>query len=147
MSVGLDLSNPDDQACARELAARADVVIENFHEGSQVTYGLDFESVQSTNPGSVYCSITGFGSKDGAGLAGYDFLVQAVGGLMSITGEPDRDPLKVGVALVDVLTSKDAVVGILAALRSREVTRSGSGAKSISCRVSSDRSRARRPRT
>jgi formyl-CoA transferase len=116
----LDLSNPDDQACARELAARADVFIENFRDGALAKYGLDYESVRASNRRVVYCSITGFGSKAGADLAGYDFLVQAVGGLMSITGESDREPLKVGVALVDVLTAKDAVVGILAALRSRE---------------------------
>jgi formyl-CoA transferase len=119
-SLELDLSNPYDQACARELAARADVVIENFRDGALTKYGLDYESVRSVNRGVVYCSITGFGSKQGSKLAGYDFLVQAVGGLMSITGESDRDPVKVGVALVDVLTSKDAVVGILAALRSRD---------------------------
>jgi formyl-CoA transferase len=88
--------------------------------GALARRGLDYDSVRKTNPGVVYCSITGFGSAGGAGLAGYDFIVQAVGGLMSMTGDPDGDPTKVGVALVDVLTAKDAVIAVLAALRERE---------------------------
>ena len=79
-------------------------------------------SFSASNPGLIYCSITGFGSREGAHMSGYDFLVQAVGGLMSITGEPGGEPMKVGVALVDVLTSKDAVIGILAALEARAQT-------------------------
>jgi formyl-CoA transferase len=124
-SIELDLADPADRVLAQELAQRADVLIENFKVGSLANFGLDYESVSRTNPWVVYCSISGFGSREGAELAGYDFLVQAVGGLMSITGEPDGDPLKVGVALVDVLTSKDAVIGILGALRAREATGSG----------------------
>ncbi|MFE7330289.1 CaiB/BaiF CoA transferase family protein [Streptomyces sp. NPDC057565] len=118
-SVELDLSDPTDRAVAHELAARCDVLIENFKAGSLDRHGLGYNAVAARNPGVVYASITGFGSKEGAELAGYDFLVQAVGGLMSITGQPGK-PMKAGVALVDVLTSKDAVVGILAALRARE---------------------------
>jgi crotonobetainyl-CoA:carnitine CoA-transferase CaiB-like acyl-CoA transferase len=119
-SVELDLDDPEDLALARALAGRSDVVLENFREGTLARRSLDHESVARTNPGVVYCSVTGFGSRGGASLAGYDFLVQAMAGLMSITGSPDDEPMKVGVALVDVLTAKDAVIGILAALRERE---------------------------
>lgn len=118
-SVELDLADPGDLAVAHELAGRCDVLIENFRAGTLDRYGLGYDAVAARNPGVVYASITGFGSAEGADLAGYDFLVQAVGGLMSITGPPG-EPTKAGVALVDVLTSKDAVVGILAALRARE---------------------------
>ncbi|AWH94095.1 CaiB/BaiF CoA transferase family protein [Dietzia lutea] len=118
-SIELDLSDPSDLALARELARRADVVVENFKAGALDRRGLGYGEVSASNPGVVYCSITGFGSAGGAGLPGYDFLVQAVGGLMSITGPPG-EPTKAGVALVDVLTSKDAVVAILAALHARQ---------------------------
>ncbi len=118
-SVALDLADPADLAVAQELAARCDVLVENFRTGSLERHGLGYDAVAARNPGVVYASITGFGSREGAELAGYDFLVQAVGGLMSVTGPPG-EPTKVGVALVDVLTSKDAVVGILAALRARD---------------------------
>jgi crotonobetainyl-CoA:carnitine CoA-transferase CaiB-like acyl-CoA transferase len=124
-SVTLDLADPDDRAAAIELSARADVLVENFRPGSLAQYGLDYDTVEAGNPGIVYCSISGFGSGDGAARPGYDFLVQAMGGLMSITGDPDGEPTKVGVALVDVLTGKDAVIGILAALAVRQ--RSGIG--------------------
>jgi len=124
-SVDLDLDDPADLELARELARRADVVVENFKTGALDKRGLGYEQVALTNPGVVYCSITGFGSGGGADLPGYDFLAQAVGGLMSITGEADGVPTKVGVALVDVLTSKDATVGILAALRARDRTGRG----------------------
>ena len=123
-SVTLDLSSPEDLVLARRLAARADVVVENFKVGDLDKRGLGHRDVARDNPGVVYCSITGFGSAQGADLAGYDFLVQAVGGLMSVTGAAE-EPMKVGVALVDVLTAKDATVGILAALRAREVTGRG----------------------
>lgn len=124
-SVTLDLENPDDLVLAQRLAARADVLVENFKTGALDKRGLGYARVASTNPRIVYCSITGFGSQGGADLPGYDFLVQAVGGLMSITGEPGGVPMKAGVALVDVLTSKDATVGILAALRARDRTGHG----------------------
>ncbi|WP_042376406.1 CaiB/BaiF CoA transferase family protein [Streptacidiphilus melanogenes] len=121
--VTLDLADPGDAALARELAARADILIENFKPGSLARYGLDQASALAANPGLVYCSITGFGT--GSALPGYDFVVQAVGGLMSITGAPDGEPHKVGVALVDVLTAKDAVAAILAALHHRDRTGQG----------------------
>ena len=128
LSVALDLSDPADHALAVELATRADVLVENYRPGALERHGLGYEQVRSDNPGIIYCSITGFGAAAGADLMGYDFVVQAVGGLMSITGEPDGQPTKAGVALVDVLTGKDATIGVLAALASRE--RSGHG-----CRV------------
>lgn len=133
-SVALDLDDDADLVLARELAARADVVVENFKHGALAARGLAYADVAATNPGVVYCSISGFGSGAGAALPGYDFLVQAVGGLMSITGAPDGgaggavgagEPTKVGVALVDVLASKDAVTGILAALRVRDTSGRG----------------------
>ncbi|WP_028660877.1 CaiB/BaiF CoA transferase family protein [Nocardioides insulae] len=127
-SVELDLGDEGDLALARELVRRADVVVENFKTGTLDRRGLGYADVRALNPRAVYCSITGFGSVGGADLPGYDFLVQAVGGLMSITGSPDTEggePTKVGVALVDVLTSKDTVIGVLAALRARESTGTG----------------------
>lgn len=124
-SVVLDLDDDADLALARELARRADVLVENFRDGALARRGLDYASVRAVNPGVVYCSVTGFGSRGGAALPGYDFLVQATGGLMSITGEADGEPAKVGVAVVDVLTAKDATIGILAALRAREATGRG----------------------
>ncbi|WP_418061127.1 CaiB/BaiF CoA transferase family protein [Pimelobacter simplex] len=123
-SVELDLADPADLAVARELAARCDVLIENFKAGTLERNGLGYAAVAAANPGVVYASITGFGSGGGAELAGYDFLVQAVGGLMSVTGPPG-EPTKAGVALVDVLTSKDSVTGILAALHARTATGRG----------------------
>ena len=127
-SVVLDLDAPADQELARELAARADVLVENFRPGALDRFGLGYEQIRRINPAAVYCSITGFGSGGGAHLPGYDFIVQAVGGLMSITGAPESaggEPMKVGVALVDILASKDAITGILAALRIRERTGRG----------------------
>lgn len=125
LSVTLELKDPSDLAIARRIAEQADVLVENFKAGTLDRYGLDYQTLSQVNPGLVYASVTGFGSAEGASLPGYDFLVQAVGGLMSITGEPDGEPLKVGVALVDVLTGKDAAIGILAALRGREITGTG----------------------
>jgi crotonobetainyl-CoA:carnitine CoA-transferase CaiB-like acyl-CoA transferase len=119
-SVVCDLRTESGLAEARRLAESADVVVENFRDGVMAKFGLDEPTVRAANPGVVYCSITGFGRGDGAALAGYDLLVQAVGGLMSITGEPEGEPSKVGVALVDVLTGLNAFSGILLALRARE---------------------------
>jgi crotonobetainyl-CoA:carnitine CoA-transferase CaiB-like acyl-CoA transferase len=124
-SVCLDLTDPGDLDLARELIARADVVVENFKPGGMEKLGLGYDAVRATNPGVVYASISGFGSAGGRDLLGYDFVVQALGGLMSITGEADGAALKVGVALVDVLTAKDAVAGILAALLRRQSTGAG----------------------
>jgi crotonobetainyl-CoA:carnitine CoA-transferase CaiB-like acyl-CoA transferase len=124
-SVVLDLADPEHLARARSLAAAADVVVENFRPGLMERLGLGYEDLRAANPALVYCSITGFGRGGGAALPGYDLLVQALGGLMSITGEPDGQPQKVGVALVDVLAGLFSTVGILAALRHRERTGSG----------------------
>ncbi len=122
LSVAWDLTDPADLAKARALARRADVLVENFMTGTMAKFGLSYADVRAVNPGIVYASVTGFGSGAGASLPGYDFVAQAVGGLMSITGEPGGDPQKVGVALVDVLTGKDATIGILAALQQRAAT-------------------------
>jgi crotonobetainyl-CoA:carnitine CoA-transferase CaiB-like acyl-CoA transferase len=124
-SLTLDLSAPSDLARARELARGADVLVENFRPDVMDKLELGYETLSAANPGLIYCSITGFGRRGGAELPGYDLLVQAVGGLMSITGSPDGEPQKVGVALVDVLAGLFASVGILAALRHREATGEG----------------------
>lgn len=125
-SVCFDLSEAGDRALALELASRADVVVENFAPGRMAAAGLGYDAVREANPGVVYASVSGFGVGVGADIPGYDFVVQALGGLMSVTGEADGEPLKVGVALVDVLTAKDLAIGVLAALRAREA--SGLGA-------------------
>src|SRR5690242_9538977 len=124
-SVVLDLKDDADLERARELARTADVLVENFRPGLMGDLGLAYEDLESGNPGLIYCSITGFGPGEGARLPGYDLLVQALGGLMSVTGESDRDPQKVGVALVDILTGLFATSGILAALRHRDLTGHG----------------------
>ncbi|MFD6068356.1 MULTISPECIES: CaiB/BaiF CoA transferase family protein [Amycolatopsis] len=124
-SVALDLGDPDDLAKARALALEADVVVENFRPGVMERLGLGPEVLLAANPGLILCSVTGFGSGGGAALPGYDLLIQAVGGLMSITGDPAGEPQKVGVALVDVLAGLFASVGILAALRHRDRTGQG----------------------
>lgn len=122
-SLALDLRDADDLASARDLVARADVVVENFLPGAMDRLGLGYSEVAAVNPGVVYCSITGFGAHND--LPGYDLLVQAVGGLMSITGASPEEPTKVGVALVDVVTGLHAAVGILSALRHRDRTGRG----------------------
>jgi crotonobetainyl-CoA:carnitine CoA-transferase CaiB-like acyl-CoA transferase len=124
-SLAVDLSSEAGRAQARELAAGADVIVENFRPDVMDKLGLGYETLAATNPRLVFCSITGFGAGDGARLPGYDLLVQAVGGLMSITGAPDGQPQKVGVAVVDVLAGLFASVGILAALRHRDATGEG----------------------
>ncbi len=124
-SVRLDLRSEPDLAAARSLVERADVVVENFKPGSLDRLGLGYDAVRIANPAVVYASITGFGGGAGADLPGYDLLVQAVGGLMSVTGPAPGEPTKVGVALVDVVTGLHAAVGVLAALRHRERTGQG----------------------
>ena len=124
-SVALDLKRDPDRHAARALAARADVLVENFKAGAAERLGLGYEEVASGNPGLVWCSISGFGQGAGAELPGYDFLVQAMSGLMSITGPAGGEPTKVGVALVDVLTGLYATSGILAALHARARTGRG----------------------
>jgi crotonobetainyl-CoA:carnitine CoA-transferase CaiB-like acyl-CoA transferase len=124
-SLALDLSEQDGRATALRLASRADVVVENLKPGGMDRLGLGYDAVRAANPAVVYASITGFGRGAGAALPGYDLLVQAVGGLMSITGPAPGEPTKVGVALVDVITGLHAVIGIQAALRHRERTGQG----------------------
>lgn len=123
--ISLDLTNPDDVSAALRLAKLVDVVVENFRPGVMDRLGLGYDALSADNPGLVYCSITGFGHGAGAKLPGYDLLIQALGGLMSITGSADGEPQKVGVAVVDVLAGLFATVGILAALRHRDVTGEG----------------------
>ncbi|MFI5779500.1 CaiB/BaiF CoA transferase family protein [Nocardia sp. NPDC051570] len=124
-SVTLDLGDEQGRRRARELARRADVLVENFRPGTMAKFGLSYEQVRSGNPGVVYCSISAFGAAEGAALPGYDLLLQAVGGLMSVTGPRPGEPTKVGVAVVDILAGLHASVGILAALRHREATGRG----------------------
>ena len=121
-SVALDFKDADDVALAQELAARADVVIENFRPGGLAKFGLDYESVAEANAGVVYASISGFGSTGGAALPGYDLIVQAISGLMSLTGDPDGEPYRAGISVFDVMSGMQATIGILAALRHRTAT-------------------------
>lgn len=126
LSIALDLGTAEGVVKAKALAADADVLVENFRPGLLDGFGLGYADLQSANRGLIYCSITGFGrSEQAAALPGYDLLVQALGGLMSITGEPDGEPQKVGVAVVDVLVGLFATVGILAALLHRESSGEG----------------------
>ncbi|MEE1845872.1 MULTISPECIES: CoA transferase [unclassified Streptomyces] len=124
-SLAIDLGTPEGRRDAHELVRRADVLVENFRPGTMEKYGLSYARAQALNPGIVYCSVTGFGSGEGAALPGYDLLLQAVGGLMSVTGPAPGQPVKTGVALVDVLTGLHAAVGIMAALRHRDATGEG----------------------
>jgi crotonobetainyl-CoA:carnitine CoA-transferase CaiB-like acyl-CoA transferase len=124
-SVALDLSTDAGRERAHELVRSAEVIVENFRPGVMDSLGLGWSALRAARPELVYCSITGFGDGEGARLPGYDLLVQALGGLMSITGEPGGEPQKVGVALVDVLTGLYACTGILAALRHRDATGEG----------------------
>jgi crotonobetainyl-CoA:carnitine CoA-transferase CaiB-like acyl-CoA transferase len=116
-SVVLDLTDDEDRALARTLAERADVLIESFRPGLMASWGLDGDTIRRTNPRLVSCSVTAFGSGEQAkGMPGYDFLLQAMGGLMSVTGEPDGRPLKAGAAVVDLICGLLATIGIQAAL-------------------------------
>jgi crotonobetainyl-CoA:carnitine CoA-transferase CaiB-like acyl-CoA transferase len=125
-SIALDLADPEDVALARRLAERADVLVESFRPGTIDRLGLGFDAVAAANPRVVYCSISAFGSgEEAARLPGYDLLLQAMSGLMSVTGEPDGRPLKVGAALIDMVCGLYATTGILAALQSRERTGRG----------------------
>ncbi len=124
-SVTIDFTQPEGQRLVRELAARSDIVIENFKVGGLKAYGLDYESLQLENPRLIYCSITGFGQTGPyAKRAGYDFMIQGLGGLMSLTGRPEGEdgagPVKVGVALTDILTGLYSTSAILAALAHRD---------------------------
>ena len=124
-SVALDLRDDGDVVLARELARRADVVIQNFKPGGLAKYGLDAASVRAANPRAVYASISGFGPGKGAHVPGYDLMVQAISGLMSLTGDPDGPPYRAGISVFDVMAGNHAVIGILAALRHRDATGEG----------------------
>ena len=124
-SLALDLRDDADAALAAELARRADVMIENLRPGGMAKYGLDYATVSATNPGLVYASISGFGSGAGAKVPGYDLMVQAISGLMSLTGSPDGPPYRAGISVFDVMAGNHAVIGILAALRHRDATGEG----------------------
>ncbi|QGL59292.1 L-carnitine dehydratase/bile acid-inducible protein F [Pseudomonas coronafaciens pv. oryzae] len=124
-SVTIDFTRPEGQRLVRELAAKSDIVIENFKVGGLAAYGLDYETLSAANPRLIYCSITGFGqSGPYASRPGYDFMIQALGGLMSLTGiaegEEGAGPVKVGVALTDILTGLYSTTAILAALAHRD---------------------------
>lgn len=124
-SVTIDFTQPEGQRLVRELAAKSDIVIENFKVGGLAAYGLDYRSLKAVNPKLIYCSITGFGQTGPyAKRAGYDFMIQGLGGLMSLTGRPEGEegagPVKVGVALTDILTGLYSTVAILAALAHRD---------------------------
>jgi len=125
-SIAIDFSTPEGAETVRRLAATSDVLIENFKLGGLKKYGLDYNSLREINPRLVYCSITGFG-QDGpyAPRAGYDFIIQAMAGMMSITGEPGREPQKAGVAISDIFTGLYSVIAIQAALRHAEQTGEG----------------------
>ncbi|MCA3506437.1 MAG: CoA transferase [Rhodobacter sp.] len=125
-SVTVDFRRPKGQEAVRRLVAGADVVIENFKVGGLAKYGLDYAALSALNPRLVYCSITGFGqSGPYAHRAGYDFIIQGMAGLMSVTGEPDGQPQKVGVAVTDIFTGVYAATAILAALHQRGTTGRG----------------------
>lgn len=125
-SVTADFRTPEGLALTRTLIAGADVVIENFKVGGLARYGLDYDSLKAENPRLVYCSITGFG-QDGpyANRAGYDFLIQGMSGIMDLTGDPDGQPQKIGVAFTDIFTGLYSVIAIQAALAAREKTGQG----------------------
>jgi len=125
-SVAIAMDAPEGQQAIRALAAEADILIENFKVGGLAKYGLDYDSLKADNPRLIYASITGFG-QDGpyAARAGYDYIIQGMSGLMDITGEPEREPQKVGVAIVDILTGVYTATAILASLRGRDVTGQG----------------------
>ena len=118
-SIALDLKDEADLADARELARRADVMIENFRPGGLARFGLDYDTVAAGNEKIVYASISGFGTGAGAGLPGYDLMVQAISGLMSLTGDPEGSPFRAGISVFDVMAGMHASIGILAALHHR----------------------------
>ena len=125
-SVSVDIASSEGQEIIRKLAAQADLFIENFKPGGLAKYGLDYDSVAAINPGLVYCSISGFGQTGpNRDKPGYDLMAQGFGGIMSLTGPPDGSPMKVGVGIADVMCGMYATVGLLAALRHRDLTGTG----------------------
>ncbi len=125
-SIAVDFRTQEGQDLVRRLVADADILVENFKVGGLAKYGLDYDSLSKVNPKLIYCSITGFG-QDGpyAHRAGYDFMIQGMGGIMDLTGDPEGDPQKIGVAFADIFTGLYGVVGVLAALRRRDETGEG----------------------
>jgi crotonobetainyl-CoA:carnitine CoA-transferase CaiB-like acyl-CoA transferase len=119
-SIVLDLKNPDDLTAAQTLAGRADIMIQNFKVGGLRAYGLDYETVSAGNPGLIYASISGFGTAGGAALPGYDLVVQAMSGLMSLTGDADGPAYRAGISVFDVMAGMHATIGILSALHHRD---------------------------
>ena len=125
-SIVVDFKTEEGRTIIHALIKRSDVLVENFRPGTLSRYSLDFEAVSAINPNLIYCSITGFGQTGPLrDKPGYDFMIQAMGGLMSITGEPDGEPMKVGVAVADLFAGQNAVIAILAALQARTQTRKG----------------------
>ncbi|MEO1107600.1 MAG: CaiB/BaiF CoA-transferase family protein [Pseudomonadota bacterium] len=125
-SVAIDIATPEGQAEIKRLAAHADILIENFKPGGLAKYGLDYNSLSQDLPGLVYCSISGYGQTGpNSSKPGYDLMAQGYGGVMSLTGDPDGAPMKVGVGISDVMCGMYAAVGILAALRHRDMTGEG----------------------
>ena len=122
-SIEVDFTSPDGQRIVKKLAARSDVLIENFKVGGLVKFGLDYASLGPANPRLIYCSVTGFGQTGpSAGRAGYDLMAQGIGGIMGMTGTPDGPPMRVGVPVGDIFSGVYATIGILAALARREKT-------------------------
>ncbi len=125
-SVTIDIAKTEGQSLIRQLAAQADILVENFKLGGLAKYGLDYASLQAENPRLIYCSITGFGQTGPrASQPGYDFMIQGLSGMMSVTGDPSTDPQKTGVAYADVMTGLHAVIAILAAVNHRHMTGQG----------------------
>ncbi len=125
-SIAVDIATPEGQEIIRKLAARADIVVENFKPGGLAKYGLDHETILKAHPGLVYCSISGYGQTGpNSKKPGYDLMAQGYGGIMSLTGAADGEPMKVGVGIADVMCGMYAAIGILAALRHREKTGEG----------------------
>lgn len=125
-SIAVDYTNDEGRALIQKLARKADIVIENFKTGTLARYGLDYDTLKKNNPGLIYCSLTGFGQTGPyADRAGYDFLVQGMGGIMSLTGPPEGEPYKTGVAIADLMAGMYALTGILAALHHRNNTGEG----------------------
>jgi crotonobetainyl-CoA:carnitine CoA-transferase CaiB-like acyl-CoA transferase len=124
-SVALDLKSAPDLELARELARRADVLVQNFKPGGLARYGLDYDSVRAGNPSVIYASISGFGTAGGRDLPGYDLMVQAMSGLMSLTGAPDGPPYRAGISVFDVIAGLHTTIAVLAALNHRNATGEG----------------------